>query len=208
MMHPWPVSGSRQLAATVIGLAFAAVSGAGCGADAVVPGTPPSLAGPWQPEPFGVDQALLGRAIQECSVLRDPPAMSLVAVDARGGSKLLVVHAGRTSESECLVDVGPDKQATMTGGGSTSGGLNPPPPPGSLEIVSGTTAGEGPTATSAVIGRVGPGVVRVVVSTGSGRAIRASLGPSGWFAAWWPSDDPYGLVTAYDAAGNPTGTAQ
>jgi hypothetical protein len=211
MMHPWPVSFRIRVVTLA---AIAAAAALGCAADAVVPDVVRhSIAEPWQAEPMVIEQGVVARAERVCRDLQvrvapQPVVAPLALVDARGGSRLFFVYADATSEAECTAELAPNGDWTMGSGGSASGEAFQALAPGALTIAGGTTAGVGPGALSSVVGRIGPGVAAVVVSTGSGRSIRASIGPTGWFAAWWPTDDPYGAITAFDAAGNATGTAR
>jgi hypothetical protein len=214
MMHPWPVPGPRRLAVTTIALVIAGVAAAGCGADAVVPEmVTESIAVPWRAEPIVIAEGVAARAEGVCRDLQvrvgpQPVLAPLAVADVRGGSKVFFVYADATSEAECMAELAPNGDWTTGIGGSGSGDAFEALAPGALSIFGGMKAGEGVDAVSSVTGRVGPGVAGVEIATGSGQRIHPSIGPTGWYAAWWPSDDPYGLVTAYDAAGNPTGTAQ
>ena len=214
MMHPWPVPDPRRLAVTLIAIALAGVAAVGCAADAVVPEVATeSIAVPWRAEPIVIEGGVATRAEHVCRDLQvrvapQPVVAPLAVVDARGGSKLFFVYADATSEAECMAELAPNGDWTTGTGGSSAGEAFEALPRGALTIVGGMKAGEGVDAVSSVVGRVGPGVASVVIATGSGQRIRASLGPTGWFAAWWPTDDPYGAITAFDAAGNPTGTAR
>ena len=135
--------------------------------------------------------------------------MHLTAVDARGGSKVMLVFAGPTETADCLAIV------DANGGGSSMGGSSGgepvvPPAPGAVVIESfgeGGSFGPGQEVTT-LMGQAGPGVAVVEITTSTGRSIRASLSSSGWWAAWWPTDDPYKVVTGFDAFGRPTDSTQ
>jgi len=209
MMHPWPVRFRTALA-----LVVAAWVVTGCGADAPDPVAPPhSIHEPWQAEPFAVDQAILASAQAACrdmesGMLQPPANLSLVAVDARGGSRVFLVNANRDSETECLVEIAASGKATTKNGGASSGDLFKPLAPGAIELMGMSTGTNGADTMSSVVGRVGPGVARVVVTLADNRPIVASLSQSGWYAAWWPDATPSTKATAYDGVGTVTGTAQ
>ena len=200
----------------VLALAVAAATAAGCGsgeAEADPIELVHSIHEPWQAEPFAVEQALVARAETACRDMKiggpqaqmNPP---LVAVDARGGSRLFLIGAQGNTETECLVDVDASGAAMMSIGGATSGGeAFGPLDPGAVTIVSGSSGG-GPPALASVVGRAGPGVARVVVTLGDGRPVVATLTRAGWYAAWWPGATGYASATAYDGAGAQTGTAR
>jgi hypothetical protein len=213
MMHPWPVPDSGRLAAIPVAIALAACIAAACSAAPVEPDvSATSIAVPWSADPIVIDEAVAALAERPCremeiGIPQRPVTEPVAVADARGGSKVFMVFAIDAFEAECFAELGPSGEWMRGVAGSTSvesGG----PAPRALTIVGGTKIGEGPGAVSSVVGRVGPGVSSVVIATGRGQRIRASLGPTGWYAAWWPSDDPYVVVTAYDAAGSATGMAQ
>jgi len=209
MMHPWPVTFR-----TVIALVAAATLAVACGPDAAAPVEPPhSIHEPWQAEPFAVDQAVLTSAQAACGDLNPPGAqapagLSLVAVDARGGSHVYLVSANQNAESDCFVEIAPSGQATTKSGGSSSGDPFKPLAPGAIEGVGSSSGTNGSDTMSSVVGRAGPGVARVVVTLADNRPIVASLSRSGWYAAWWPDATAFSKVTAYDDVGAVTGTAQ
>jgi hypothetical protein len=210
MMHPWPVSWWRGNANALLAASIAAHE-AGCVTDAVEPiETPPhSLAEPWQPEPFAIDAALLAQAEALCRRGGMKQGLRLAAVDARGSGRIWIVYAGPNDEADCLFDVAADGSMTSVGGGSISNSAPFGEPVGGALTVwsfggNGTAAGE----TSNVIGQAGPNVASVKIATKGGRTLRASRGPTGWFAAWWPGADEFLRATGYDALGNETGNAQ
>ena len=209
MMHPWPVTFR-----TVLALIAAATVAIACGADAPDSNEPPhSIHQPWQAEPFAIDQADLTRAQAACRDMgleqfQAPATLSLVAVDARGGSHVLLVSADRKTESDCFVEIDLFGRATPNGAGSTSGLPFQQLNPGDIEIVSSSSGSSDADTMSAVVGRAGPGVARVVVTLADNRPIVASLSQSGWYAAWWPDGTASTKVTGYDGAGSPLSTAQ
>jgi hypothetical protein len=171
-----------------------------------------SIAVPWTADPIVIEEGVAALAERPCRELEigippQPVTAPVAVADTRGGSKVFMVFAFGAFEGECFAELGPSGEWTRGVAGGTS--VEPVgPAPGAVTIVGGTKIGEGPGAVSSVVGRVGPGVASVMVATGRGQRIRASLGPTGWYAAWWPSDDPYVEITAYDAVGGATGTAQ
>jgi len=144
----------------------------------------------------------------DSGLLQPPKNLSLVAVDARGGSRVFLVNANRDSESECLVEIAASGQAKTKTGGATSGDPFKPLAPGAIELMGMSTGTNGPDTMSSVVGRAGPGVARVVITLGDNRPIVASLSQSGWYAAWWPDGTASTKATAFDGVGTVTGTAQ
>jgi hypothetical protein len=209
MMHPWPVTFRTLLALVVAAFVVAA-----CGADAADPVEPPhNIHEPWQAEPFAVDPAILVSAQAACrdmesGMLQPPANLSLVAVDARGGSRVFLVNANRNNETECLVEIAASGKATTKSGGASSGDPFKLLAPGAIELMGMSTGTNGPDTVSSVVGRAGPGVARVVVTLADNRPIVASLSQSGWYAAWWPDATSSTKATAYDGVGTVTGTAQ
>lgn len=194
----------------IAALVAAAVTAVGCGADAAAPTeeAPHSIAEPWGPEPFAIDASLLAAAERACREIQPPQGVSLAAVDARGGSRLLLVYAGPTAEAECSLTVTPDGRPVASSGSTTIGSEFRRPPGGSVEPQGQSGEGEGADTISSLAGQAGPAVVRVEITTSTGRVVRASLGPNGWFAAWWPGNDIVTQVTGYDALGSVTGTSR
>jgi hypothetical protein len=205
MMHPCAVSITRPVALLVLAAALA-----GCGADAVESeDVPHSIAEPWQPVPFAVDQALVTVADKACDGMGKPAGTTLRIVDARGANRLVLVYAGPKDELECHVKVDAAGEATSDiGSGSGSSDPFPVPGPGQVENVSGSSGGSGPDAVSSVSGQAGAGTGAIEVTLQDGRRVRASLSPSGWFVAWWPGDKPHARITAFDGSGQPTWTGQ
>src|SRR6478609_5952545 len=142
----------------------------------------------------------------DSGLLQPPKNLSLVAVDARGGSRVFLVNANRDSESECLVEIAASGQAKTKSGGATSGDPFKPLAPGAIELMGMSTGTNGPDTMSSVVGRAGPGVARVVITLGDNRPIVASLSQSGWYAAWWPDGTASTKVTGYDGVGTVTGS--
>jgi hypothetical protein len=210
MMHPWPVT-FRTLIALVVAATLAVACGSDAAAEPVEP--PHSIHEPWQAEPFAVDQAVLTSAQAACGDMNPPggPALaglSLVAVDARGGSHVYLVSANQNSESDCFVEIAPSGQAMTKSGGATSGDPFKQLAPGAIEGVGSSSGTNGSDTMSSVVGRAGPGVARVVVTLADNRRIIASLSRSGWYAAWWPDGTASTKVTAYDGVGTVTGATQ
>jgi len=212
MMHPCAVPQRIRHVVAIVALLAAFGAGAGCTVDAEQPIEPPrhDLGEPWQAEPFAINETVLANADRACRDLEPPPGVRLAVVDARGDSTVYLVYAGPTAQAECLVSIKPTGQAETMGGGASIGGLPPVPGPGEVSVVSSGSVGGGvgQDVTSTVLGRAGDGVDRVEVTLGNDRAITASVGPTGWFAAWWPSDEAYLNVAGFDALGNLTGTTK
>ena len=162
----------------------------------------------WQPIPFGVAPATLNEAERICSGVDIPRRdLPLVAVDARGGTLLFLVYAGPAAESDCIIQFDGARATGDAGGSSSSGEAIAQPAPGDVSVFdSGIGGGFESLAYTSLVGLFGPGVDRVAIVTTNGRRLDAALGPTGWFAAWWPGDDEYAGVAAYDAMGTRTGT--
>jgi hypothetical protein len=212
MMHPWPVPDPKRVTIVLAAFLVAAWSVAGCAADAVAPTEEVRhvLEEPWQAQPFAIDQTVVANADRACREFDRPPGVSLAVVDARGGSTVLLVYARAGAEADCLVSIGPNGATQSMGGGSSSGGFEAGPGPGEVTVLtSGSNSTDLPSNTkSTVIGRAGAGVARVEVRLANDEAITASLGPTGWFAAWWPSESGYLSIAGYDGVGTVTGTTR
>jgi len=187
-------------------------AGAGCTSEAEQPIDPPrhDLSEPWQTQPFAISEAALASAELACRDMQPPPGVRLAVVDARGDSTVYLVYAAPAAQAECLVSIQPNGRAESMGGGASIGGLPPAPGPGGVSVVSSgnSSGGVGGDVTSTILGRAGAGVARVEVRLGNGRALTASLGPTGWFAAWWPSGEGYLDVAGFDGLGTVTGTTR
>jgi hypothetical protein len=133
----------------------------------------------------------------------------LVAIDARGGSRLPAVFAGGDAVVYCL-------PLTISDDGVVEGELNasevrpqPVPGPGRLIAQGGTGSALGSDpgdAWCSATGRAGPGVARVVIEARVAGSIEATV-QNGWYVAWWPLScrivAPL-VITAYDAGGRET----
>ena len=206
MMHPWPVTFR-----TVLALVAAATLAVGCGSDAAAePVEPPhSIHEPWQAEPFAVDQAVLDDAPRRRAAtwtrqeFQFPVTLSLVAVDARGGSHVFLVSANQNTESDCFVEIAPSGQATTKSGGSIVWGC---PSSSWLRVPSSLSArrraATAPTRCRRSSAEPVPASrVSWSPSPTTGRSSRRSAA-SGWYAAWWPDATASTKVTAYDGAGD------
>jgi len=182
----------------------------GCGADSPDPVEPAhSISDPWQAEPFPVDSTLVAALDRACSASIEQHGLPLAVVDVRGGSRGMLLYAGPKDQADCLAQIQPDGTMGVDGGGgSSSSDPVVRPAGGNVQLLSYGSSGSGVDQTSNVIGFAGPAVARVVITTKAGRQLRASIGPTGWFAAWWPSGDELLHATGYDATGAQTGTAQ
>jgi hypothetical protein len=184
---------------------------AGCATEAVAPTAEVQhvLEEPWQAQPFAIDEAVVADAVHACRQLDRPPGVSLAVVDARGSSTVLLVYTGAGAEADCLVSIGPNGATQSMGGGSSSGGFEAGPGPGEVAVLTSGSSGTLPWDTkSTAIGQAGAGVTSVEVRLANDQTIAASLGPTGWFAAWWPSGSGYLSVAGYDELGTLTGTTR
>lgn len=212
MMHPLAVLHGRAIVRPLLTTVLAAAALAACGddmAEAIAIEPPRSLMDAWQPVPFGVAPATIGEAERVCSGNLDVPGrdLPLVAVDARGGTLLFLVYAGPAAESDCILQFDGARATGDAGGSASDGEAIVPPAAGDVSVFnSGIGGGFENLAYTTLIGLVGPGVGRVEIVTTNGRRLDAALGPTGWFAAWWPGDDEYAGVAAYDPMGGRTGT--
>jgi hypothetical protein len=151
----------------------------------------------WQPIPTTADQALANDAKATCLADGSLPPMSLVAHDQRGTAATLV-YAGGGELAICLV-VRDSSGAVVA---ATSGVSHLDGRSGALTFDTGISA---PKASSypgirIVAGRVGPSVTSVKVSRADGLTVDATVS-SGYFVAWWPTDDDALNATAIDSAG-------
>ena len=207
MMHP---VGMRRRRSGPLLPAIAVVA-AGC-ASLLPGGGRTDLGGPWVPEPFAVDQSIVATAEQECrrpAIDAVKADSTLAVVDARGGDRLIVALAGRTSSAMCDLEAGPDGELLVQGAGGMES-TEPLPAPGPTEIRTDGVNRAGPDVQgshSSVTGQAGPLVASLVVVTPSGLRIRPSIGRDGWFAAWWPTAEMEVVVEGYDASGALVGRA-
>jgi hypothetical protein len=160
---------------------------------------------PYQALPFVPSQSDVDRAAAACA----PTHGDVPVAEARGGSMLHLVFDGPGGAEYCLVafDAAGDSQV-LTGGGP----LFPDRPRPAGGGVTMESSGNGyPTsdggAVFSAIGRAGPDVARVEVVTASGKPVQAAVGSTGWWAAWWPGNDPPLCAASYGASGNPLAVA-
>jgi hypothetical protein len=155
-----------------------------------------SLAG-WQPIPTTSDQALANDAKATCLADSSLPAMSLVAQDQRGTAATLV-YAGGAELALCLV-VRDSSGAVVD---ATSGVSHLDARTGALTFDTGISAPKTPNypGLRIVAGRVEPTVKGVKVSRADGLKVDATVN-SGYFVAWWPTDDDPVNATAIDSSG-------
>ena len=151
----------------------------------------------WQPIPTTADQALANDAKATCLADSSLPAMSLVAQDQRGTAATLV-YAGGGELAICLVVRDPSGAvvAATSGVGHVEGRS------GALTFDTGISA---PKAANypglrIVAGRVDATVKSVKVSRADGVKVDATVN-SGYFVAWWPTDDDAVNATAIDSSG-------
>jgi hypothetical protein len=194
------VSIRRLLAVALIVLAVAA-----CGAEEPeVVDMPHNIREAWQPEPFAIEAPVLAAIDRACSATITPRGLPLAVVDVRGGSRAILLYAGLKDTADCTAEIQLDGTIQLLGGGS-SGSSEPwvRPVGGAVSLGS-----YGSGDSSSAMGQVGPAVSRVVIRTKAGRQVIASIGPTGWFVAWWPGSDELLNVTGFDATGAQTGTAE
>lgn len=205
MMHPWPVTRSLLSSLALAGTAVA------CGGSLLPGGGATDLSRPWQAEPFAVAQELVTEAVTACrsSGLGLGRGEELVVVDARGDGTLTLVFAGPNSISSCDLEARTVGAPLVANGGSTmEGGLAPAPEPDEL-VSFGTSGFGGPNGPhSSVMGRAGVAIVSVRVATPRGLDLAASIGPGGWYSAWWPTDEMTVEIRGIDANGNVVATTQ
>ena len=190
----------------VLAVLLAVVAAAGCGdpqpADSPLVN---SIHQPWQPEPFAIEAPIVAALDRACSRTVTPKGLPLAVVDVRGGSRAMLLYAGLRDTNDCTAEIRADGSIDLISQGA-SGSSDPLGRPVGGAISMSSFGGSGEFTN--VIGQAGPAVARVVVRTRTGKLIRASVGPSGWFVAWWPGDDEFLMATGFDAAGAQTGTAE
>jgi hypothetical protein len=193
----------RQIAAAVLASGFVALGCSTLAVDRIARNE--DIAAPWRAEPLSVDLATVAAAEEACRdarvVVREEvgPVDRLVAIDARGDSRLTLIFAGPGKASmECQLVMDAKGNMSMTGGV-----VQDVPAllvgPGELVIVaSGGMTGH--VDDSSALGQVGSAISDVHVVFDSGAVVRASVG-SGWFTAWWPAHDMAFVVRGLDASG-------
>jgi hypothetical protein len=206
MMHRLAM---RRLIAAVLSAGLIAAGCAGLTGGGFA--TNDELRGPWRPEPFSVDPSTITAAEQFCGAPGIGGGMvqggRLVAVDARGGSRLTLLFAGVGADSsQCdLRIVASGTFAIIGTSASTSSGPADFIAPNDVIIVGGgQMRGIGAEEWSSVVGRTGPSITAVRVGFESGSSLGASVG-GGWFAAWWPTTQTNFVVQGFDASGRKVG---
>ena len=134
----------------------------------------------------------------------------LVAVDARGGSRLTLLFAGVGADSsQCDLRIeASDTFAIIGTSASTSAGPADFVAPNDVIILGGgQMRGIGAEEWSSVTGRTGPAITAVRVEFANGSGLGASVG-GGWFTAWWPTTRTNFVVEGLDASGNKVGEAR
>ena len=168
------------------------------------------LIGPWRREPLRPSAAVTAAADRTCRLSDGVPRDAvLVAIDARGGSRLQAVFAADNASAFCL-------PLTITNNGVVEGFVNGSeinaeqvPGPGRLIARVGTGSprdGDPDDAWCGATGRAGPGVARVVMEAQGAGPIAATV-QRGWYLGWWPVACHLAapvLITAYDAGGRAT----
>lgn len=193
----------RRLVAALLAAGFVAL---GCSTLAVDPyARTEDFAGPWRAEPMSIDPATVAAAEKACQdariIVREEVGAvdRLVAIDARGSSRLTLVFAGPGKASmECQLVMDAKGNMSMTGGV-----VQDVPSlligPGELVIV-GSGGMTGHADDSSVLGQVGAAISGVHLVFDSGAVVRASVG-NGWFTAWWPAHDMSFVIQGFDASG-------
>jgi hypothetical protein len=174
--------------------------------DPVRAATLAELIGPWHREPLRPPAAVIAAADRTCRLERPfPRDVVLVAIDARGGSRLPTIFASDDAMAYCgfltIADNG-----TLSGSLSASEtGFERVPGPGRLLARGG--GGEGRVrdkdAWCSATGQAGPGVARVGIAAPVAGLITATL-QNGWYLAWWPVSCRLShplVIAAYDVEG-------
>jgi hypothetical protein len=171
---------------------------------------------PWQAQPFPVPEDTLQAAVRGCRAPNGgliPLASTLILADIRGGDRIVLLYVGPRVESYTCVAVqsvnGRFEMGSTAGGDRRSpdgplvpGEVRPEP----IQAV-GTDPANGRQATTISIatGRIGKAIAGLDLLLGSGTTIRTTSG-NGWYAAWWPTDDPVAGYQARSLDGSPYGT--
>jgi len=178
--------------------------------DPVRAATLAELIGPWRREPMRPPVAVIAAADRTCRLSAVfPRDVVLVAIDARGGSRLPAVFAGDDAVVDCLPLTISDNGVVEGSENASETGPQPVAGPGHLIAQGGTGSGQTSDpgdAWCSATGRAGPGVTRVVIEAQVAGSIAATV-QNGWYLAWWPVSCRRAaplVITAYDAAG--TGT--
>ena len=184
-------------------LATGVLLAAACGGEGApvaggfVPQAPAAIAqliGPWQPQPFVLDQALRSRVEDMCRRdMERGPENAAALVDVRGASVAVVRMVGKGAGMCDALEITGDGQITGAGGGWTAGDVEQLPPIGATELadaqVGSVGGGNLKVQGWSVIGRAGRGIASVEIEPAGAPAILATL-ENGWFAGWWPANLP------------------
>jgi hypothetical protein len=163
------------------------------------------IVGPWRAEPMPVDPKTVTDAEASCEDARPrlgadhATGDQLVAVDARGGGRVVLIFAGPGNnfmECQLLMDA--------KGNLRFAGGVVQDVPAllvaANELVVIGAGGMLGSDEASSVSGQIGSAITDVHVVFASGGVVRASVG-AGWFTAWWPNHDMGFVVQAFDPSG-------
>jgi hypothetical protein len=178
--------------------------------DPVRAATLAELIGPRRREPLRPPAAVIAAAVRSCRLSAVVPRdVVLVAIVARGGSRLPAVFAGDDAVVDCL-------PLTISDNGVVEGSLNgsevgPQLVPGNGRLIAQGGTGSGRAsdpgdAWCSATGRAGLGVARVVIGAQVAGSIAATV-QNGWYLAWWPVSCRLAaplVITAYDAGGRVT----
>ncbi len=200
---------TARIGATALTL-VTAVSMSACGSETATPPASHDLSEAWQAEPFAPGPAIVSQAELACKNLDLIPSTTpMVAADARGANVVLVVLAGVGQEADCLEVRGLNGRfdAASTSSSSEFDAATV----GSTEVTvfseAMTTVGPNADSVAYAFGQAGTDIRSVELVTGAGVHVRASLSEHGWYAAWWPADEPDAQVRGYDARGTLVGSA-
>ncbi len=182
------------------------LASAACGSDGPTEMTALAAAanGPWQPVPIALPAHIVQAVDRTCrSSFREfPQHTQLMVIDARGAGRIEAQYAAPNGEDATCASMTIDADGRVEAGGGGTGSRGQPwlaLPALELETVSGYSSSEG----SGTSGRVGAGVVTVVIAMPGRPPVTASI-ENGWYLAWWPGDWPPGTkAIGLDSLGQP-----
>lgn len=200
---------TARIGATALTL-VAAIAMSACRGETATPPASHDLSEAWQAEPFAPAPAIVSQAELACKNLDVIPSTTpMVAMDARGANIVLIVLAGVGKEADCLEVRGLNGRFDAASTSSLSEFDAETVASTEVTVFSDAIATVGPNADSVAyaFGQAGTGIRVVELVTGAGVRVRASLSEHGWYAAWWPADEPDAQVSGYDAGGALVGSA-
>lgn len=176
-----------------------------CGGEA----EPVSFGGPWQATPIAVRGPILETIDRVCraSFPDFPQETRMVVIDARGAGRVDAHYVGPNGvEATCFEMTVDDAGRVEGGGGATQFAEHEPPLLQPLEITNG--GGYVGEASSLTLGRVGAGIVKVVIFSAGQPPVTPSL-MNGWYLAWIPGEwAPGAKAVGFDAAGRAVSEAR